>query len=578
MSLVINTNVAANSIQRNLSANQANLQKSLARLSSGSKLNEPKDDVGSFAVASRLTAAINRNARAQQNVQNSISFLQVQDGAISQVGKILDRMSELKTMSLDPTKNSGDIANYDTEFTQLQNQLINIEDEKFNGIGLFTAQSNLMVSTTEDSSGTSVELSRAGLFDNISKAEIMEKAIGATEYNVAATNIGDDSNDLRLTFATASGKSVTVRLDDGTNDSTKNGQTIDGAIKVINESLALGGISSVFVSESADGKLVVNASEEVNVTEATQGTTAGSTFFGNQNLENVKSTYQYNSLADYGHGDVITGTTSAGSEVSVVISATGGWTGTDKSFDEFLAENETTRLNNSTSPGTEVFQAGAQSTNYGAGEVVYNDNDGRYYLSRGVGGDYSSAASTSIAAGSDLGGTVATNEYLDLGASLPGLNASAAYDATKDYFKDDIISYDGNLYVAETSISAGAGNPLDGNAANWTKINISVAGSDNVTDTTKSLSDFNTGDFVNFIQAAATARANNGAQVARLESSLDLLKTNQNSMDSARSQIQDVDIASESTNLARQNILVQSAAAMLSQANASQNVALQLLG
>ena len=49
-------------------------------------------------------------------------------------------------------------------------------------------------------------------------------------------------------------------------------------------------------------------------------------------------------------------------------------------------------------------------------------------------------------------------------------------------------------------------------------------------------------------------------------------------IDAARSRLADVDVALESTNLAKQNILVQSAAAMLSQANASQNVALQLLG
>jgi flagellin len=57
-----------------------------------------------------------------------------------------------------------------------------------------------------------------------------------------------------------------------------------------------------------------------------------------------------------------------------------------------------------------------------------------------------------------------------------------------------------------------------------------------------------------------------------------MLKANQGSLDAARSRLADVDIALESTNLAKQNILVQSAAAMLVQANASQNIALQLLG
>ena len=62
---------------------------------------------------------------------NGISFLQVQDGALKTAANILDRISELKTMSLDVTKNSDDIANYDAEFTQLQQQLSNIKDERF---------------------------------------------------------------------------------------------------------------------------------------------------------------------------------------------------------------------------------------------------------------------------------------------------------------------------------------------------------------------------------------------------------------------------------------------------------------
>ena len=78
----------------------------------------------------------------------------MQDGALASVGKILDRMSELKTMSLDVTKNSLDIANYDAEFNQLQEQLSNIREEKFNGINLFTtSHSDLNTYTTEVGDG-----------------------------------------------------------------------------------------------------------------------------------------------------------------------------------------------------------------------------------------------------------------------------------------------------------------------------------------------------------------------------------------------------------------------------------------
>ena len=145
MSLIINTNTIATQTRNYLATNQSNLQRSLGRLASGSRIVKPSDDAGGLAVGNKLTATLNRNTRTQQNVSNSISFLQVQDGALASVGKILDRMSELKTMSLDVTKNSLDIANYDAEFTQLQEQLSNIREEKFNGINLFTTSADPLI-------------------------------------------------------------------------------------------------------------------------------------------------------------------------------------------------------------------------------------------------------------------------------------------------------------------------------------------------------------------------------------------------------------------------------------------------
>ena len=96
-------------------------------------------------------------------------------------------------------------------------------------------------------------------------------------------------------------------------------------------------------------------------------------------------------------------------------------------------------------------------------------------------------------------------------------------------------------------------------------------------DESNDLDDFMTSDFIDFLQTAATTRAQNGAELQRLHVSNEMLETNYQNLEAANSRLQDVDIAKESTAFARFNILVQSAAAMLAQANASQNVALQLL-
>src|SRR5690606_9773710 len=120
MSIVINTNAAATVAKNNLNASNANLQKSLNRLSSGSKITSPADDAGGLAVGMKLSAAIKRTDAVNTNIANAQSFLQTQDGALTTSSKILDRMSELKTLSQDVTKNTTDVANYNTEFQQLQ--------------------------------------------------------------------------------------------------------------------------------------------------------------------------------------------------------------------------------------------------------------------------------------------------------------------------------------------------------------------------------------------------------------------------------------------------------------------------
>ncbi len=156
MSVVINTNYAATVASNNLAASNASLQRSLNRLSSGSKIVNPSDDAGGLAVSMKLSAAARRQGAVATNIGNSVSYLQTQDGALKVAAKVLDRMSELKTLYADPTKSSDDLANYDSEFTELQTQLTDIAGETFNSVALF-GTSDLSVKVTEDAA-TSVAI------------------------------------------------------------------------------------------------------------------------------------------------------------------------------------------------------------------------------------------------------------------------------------------------------------------------------------------------------------------------------------------------------------------------------------
>ncbi|MBK9991784.1 MAG: flagellin [Verrucomicrobia bacterium] len=154
MSVVINTNYSATVAANNLATSNDNLQKSLNRLSSGSRIVSPADDAGGLAVSMKLSAAARRSGAATANIGNALSYLQTQDGVLKVTGKVLERISELKTLYNDPTKNASDLSNYDSEFISLKAQLSALTSEKFNGVSIF-GTTDLSVAVTEDGSTSS---------------------------------------------------------------------------------------------------------------------------------------------------------------------------------------------------------------------------------------------------------------------------------------------------------------------------------------------------------------------------------------------------------------------------------------
>ena len=203
----LNTNIVANQASRSLSLNNSSLQKSLQRLSSGSRIASPADDAGGLAVSMRLSASIKRAKGVESNINNAISLNQVQDGALATTASILDRMSELRSFADDVTKNSSDIANYNTEFQQLRNQMKNIVGEQFNGISLFAAGGSatfgattptanvLSVYTTEAGAGGSavISLSKLSLESALNVRGAGSNVVNATF--AAGSNLAAESTD-----------------------------------------------------------------------------------------------------------------------------------------------------------------------------------------------------------------------------------------------------------------------------------------------------------------------------------------------------------------------------------------------
>ena len=155
--MVINTNTSAQSAARLLSDSSSMLQKSLARLSSGSKITSPEDDAAGLAVSTRFDAQVNRISAANSNVGNAISFAQTQDGFLQKVGKALDRMSELATLAQDVTKTDTDRGLYNTEYAKLSAYVTDLGKKDFNGVSLFN---NIALGVTTDSDATTVAMTK----------------------------------------------------------------------------------------------------------------------------------------------------------------------------------------------------------------------------------------------------------------------------------------------------------------------------------------------------------------------------------------------------------------------------------
>jgi flagellin-like hook-associated protein FlgL len=162
----INVNPAASGAGLNLGKANEALQKSLSRLSSGQRIVTSSDDAGGLAVSMKMAAALKRTEATAINLRNMVSFLDTQDGAFKVADKVVSRMSELAALSRDVSKNSGDIENYDKEFSNLKLQMMSLATEKFNGVPLFDASTEVgkvfTVPTVEDGS-QNTSVTQAGL-------------------------------------------------------------------------------------------------------------------------------------------------------------------------------------------------------------------------------------------------------------------------------------------------------------------------------------------------------------------------------------------------------------------------------
>jgi flagellin len=212
---VISTNTAANTAVRYLNVNSAQESSSLAKLSSGSKINKASDDAAGLAISTRISSDVTTLQQAATNASQATSILQTADGGASNISDILARMKSLATQAASGTVTDSSRTYINSEFTQLSAQIDSIAS------GTRYSSESLLDGTSTNFAGTGSKILVGTSSDDTITVKLA--SLTSTDLGLATTTIS--------TQATA-----TTALD-----------TIDDAINTVSKARAdIGALESRF--------------------------------------------------------------------------------------------------------------------------------------------------------------------------------------------------------------------------------------------------------------------------------------------------------------------------------------------
>lgn len=190
MSLSINTNPVSLNAQRNTVNNMQSLQTTMARLSSGLRVNTAKDDAAGLGIAERMNSQARGMTVALQNAADALSMVEVVDGALSTVTDVLQRMRDLALRAGNGTNGGAERVNINQEFRQLASELGRIRDQtNFNGRAILGSAADSYVFQIGAQGGQTLTVSFASL-GAVSEVNSVMGSI-SIESNASAGSISD---------------------------------------------------------------------------------------------------------------------------------------------------------------------------------------------------------------------------------------------------------------------------------------------------------------------------------------------------------------------------------------------------
>jgi len=572
MGMVVRTNTMALNAFRQLGMNNSQVSKSLEKLASGFRINRAGDDAAGLAISEKMKAQIKGLETASANAQDGISLIQTAEGNLTEVHDMLNRMVELAGKSANGTYTSTERQALQDEMDQLLDEIDRIsQSANFNGTNLLDgsleAKYTNTVANIDDADLTVVAEGQKGV----------EAQAGVLSFDLSQVKLtSDGQGDGALTFTVAGQtfkQAGTADDVDLTNALTNNGE-LDGAAiaNLVNGSeITIDGAKYTVAANGAKITLTGEAAPTQTPAAAYNVALSATNSTGN-NGQQIAVTVEKQPLSAaaarmYGQAEfsLTTDIVKDGGVLQIGDTAYTFAIGKDSKFAG--AENviDLTDLDANTAEATLLRTAGDRLSKAAVGNKNFF-----------VGTDKADA--TKIRLTEKEGGV----DYAK--------NNLAGADGEGNAAQDDATAADwAGLVKVGTSTASGKGLVLQigDTAEKFNKMEVSIKDMSSKGLGLEALkgvgimSEENASDAINTIKTAinsvSTTRAGLGALQNRLEHTINNLDVAVENMSSANSRIRDTDMAKEMMNYTKMNVLVQSAQAMLAQANQQPQSVLQLL-
>lgn len=524
MALSINTNVASLNAQRNLGATQTNLAKSMQRLSSGLRINSAKDDAAGLAISDRMTSQIRGLNQAARNANDGISLAQTAEGALQESTNILQRMRELAVQSSNDTNSTADRESLQAEVSQLISEMDRIATTtQFNG-------KNLLDGTL--SSATFHVGANANQTISFSIGSARASALGSVVNQAGTTSVDNTETATNITALSFRDTYEGVQEgagSDGTNIKI-NGTFITASTPYeTNTSHGLTSGSAYALSQAINASNVSGVTATADNTQVFDAVSAG--VFLDVDVDEVSADTLSYALNINGEA-VYSQTFAADTTVSI---------------DDMVA----TINNNST-------KTGVVATKNSDGNLQLQAADGRDII---IDEDYS--VTDAAGATTNVADSVFSSYAQDDAAAAGVYTATFRGQVTLQSSENITLNMGGDIlgFGAETVLEVDTDESI-------ASLDITTREGSN--------------DAILAVDAALASidaiRGDLGAVQNRFESTIANLQNISENISAARSRILDADIAQETSNMTKQNILQQAGVSILAQANQTPQLALSLLG